>query len=384
MTGVPAAGHPRAGPRLRARRPRDPLLDARDHRARHRGRQRPLAHQPLAADRPRRALRLGPEPAARPEQRPGRRRHGRDPQQAARLPGRPGRHGGPRALRGGVGLQAPARARLAPVADVRRHGARRAQRRSTSSARTPRSPRPTPSARYALLEGLDFMIAQDILMTKTCEMADVVFPSHGVVVRVRRRDGDQLRAPRAADAQGDRPARARRATTSGSSASSRSASATTGASRRPRRRGTSCARSARCTRGMSYAAAGGAGRHPVAVPDEEHPGSPFLHGRLWDEPVGGPLAPFSVTPWAPPIDELDDDFPIRLTTGRRLDSYNTGVQSGLYRSPLRRGETLDLCAAGRREPRRRARRDRARSPRGAARSRRRCASTRACVRASPS
>src|SRR5690606_30602297 len=30
------------------------------------------------------------------------------------------------------------------------------------------------------------------------------------------------------------------------------------------------------------------------------------------------------------------------TTGRRLDSYNTGVQSGLYRSPLRRGETLDL------------------------------------------
>jgi anaerobic selenocysteine-containing dehydrogenase len=50
-----------------------------------------------------------------------------------------------------------------------------------------------------------------------------------------------------------------------------------------------------------------------------------------------------VTKWMPPIDELDDDFPIRLTTGRRLDSYNTGVQSGLYRSPLRRGETLDLC-----------------------------------------
>ena len=40
---------------------------------------------------PRRALRLGPEPAARAEQRPGRRRHGRDPQQAARLPGRAGR-----------------------------------------------------------------------------------------------------------------------------------------------------------------------------------------------------------------------------------------------------------------------------------------------------
>jgi formate dehydrogenase major subunit len=32
---------------------------------------------------------------------------------------------------------------------------------------------------------------------------------------------------------------------------------------------------------------------------------------------------------------LSDDYPIRLTTGRRLDSYNTGVQSGGYESPLR-------------------------------------------------
>ena len=30
---------------------------------------------------------------------------------------------------------------------------------------------------HALLGGLDFMIAQDILFTRTCEMADVVPPS---------------------------------------------------------------------------------------------------------------------------------------------------------------------------------------------------------------
>ena len=46
-----------------------------------------VADQPGAADRARRALRLGAEPAARPEQRPGRRRHGRHPEQAARVPG---------------------------------------------------------------------------------------------------------------------------------------------------------------------------------------------------------------------------------------------------------------------------------------------------------
>jgi formate dehydrogenase major subunit len=69
----------------------------------------------------------------------------------------------------------------------------------------------------------------------------------------------------------------------------------------------------------------------------------FLHGRLWEDPIQGPPAPFSVTPWVPPVDALDDQFPIRLTTGRRLDSFNTGVQSNLYSSPMRAGETIDLC-----------------------------------------
>jgi formate dehydrogenase major subunit len=31
-----------------------------------------------------------------------------------------------------------------------------------------------------------------------------------------------------------------------------------------------------------------------------------------------------------------------LTTGRRLDSFNTGVQSSRYHSPLRQGESIDL------------------------------------------
>ena len=76
--------------------------------------------------------------------------------------------------------------------------------------------------------------------------------------------------------------------------------------------------------------------------DEEHPGELFLHGRLWETPVSGPPAPFNVVEHVLPVDKLSDEFPIRLTTGRRLDSYNTGVQSGGYTSPLRRGESLDL------------------------------------------
>jgi anaerobic selenocysteine-containing dehydrogenase len=79
-------------------------------------------------------------------------------------------------------------------------------------------------------------------------------------------------------------------------------------------------------------------------PDEDHPGSQFLHARLWEEDRDkrGPRAPFSVTPFEPPVDELTEEFPLRLTTGRRLDSYNTGVQTGGYTSPLRRGETIEI------------------------------------------
>ena len=56
----------------------------------------------------------------------------------------------------------------------------------------------------------------------------------------------------------------------------------------------------------------------------------------------GPRAPFSAVEFEPPVDELTDEFPIRLTTGRRLDSFNTGVQTGEYTSPLREREALLL------------------------------------------
>jgi formate dehydrogenase major subunit len=95
-------------------------------------------------------------------------------------------------------------------------------------------------------------------------------------------------------------------------------------------------------RGMSYGRLEKLGGIAWPCPDESHPGSPFLHGRLWKDPVEGPRAPFSLSNYEPPVDALSDDYPIRLTTGRRLDSFNTGVQTGGYSSPLRRGESLDL------------------------------------------
>jgi formate dehydrogenase major subunit len=49
-----------------------------------------------------------------------------------------------------------------------------------------------------------------------------------------------------------------------------------------------------------------------------------------------------VVEYEPPVETASEDYPLVLTTGRRLDSYNTGVQTGALPSPLRRPETLDI------------------------------------------
>ncbi len=81
-------------------------------------------------------------------------------------------------------------------------------------------------------------------------------------------------------------------------------------------------------------------------PDLDHPGSPFLHGWLWEDDLGGRAgAPFSAVVAQGPKEELTLEFPLRLTTGRALDSYNTGVQSGAMNSPIRYGNALDMNPA---------------------------------------
>ena len=94
--------------------------------------------------------------------------------------------------------------------------------------------------------------------------------------------------------------------------------------------------------GMSYARLDELDGIPWPCYDEQHPGERFLHARLWENPVHGPRAPFAAVEHDPPVEALDDEYPLRLTTGRRLDSFNTGVQSGGYRSPMRQGERLDM------------------------------------------
>jgi predicted molibdopterin-dependent oxidoreductase YjgC len=95
--------------------------------------------------------------------------------------------------------------------------------------------------------------------------------------------------------------------------------------------------------GMSYARLEAEHGLQWPCPDENHPGELFLHSRLWEQPLIGPRVAFHPVEHDPPVERLSAEFPLRLTTGRRLDEYNTGVQTAGYASPLRRRESLDIA-----------------------------------------
>ena len=79
-------------------------------------------------------------------------------------------------------------------------------------------------------------------------------------------------------------------------------------------------------------------------PDESHPGSPVLHTRLW-ETVVEPKVAFRPTDYAPVAEPVDDAYPFVLTTGRRLEFFNTGVQTRFYPSARRQEEVVHIHPA---------------------------------------
>jgi predicted molibdopterin-dependent oxidoreductase YjgC len=195
---------------------------------------------------------------------------------------------------------------------------------------------------HKLLSNLDILIVQDIFMTQTARMADVVLPaansafeSEGTVTNSERR----VQRVRPAlvppgNAKDDIWIIAEIAKRLGYDWGDPSAHDVWEEVRRL----------SPMHAGMSWERLEELGGIQWPCPDESHPGTKFLHARLWSEDPAeqGMKAPFSVVLYEPPVDELDEDYPFRLTTGRRLDSYNTGVQTGGYTSPLRREETLDI------------------------------------------
>ncbi len=191
-----------------------------------------------------------------------------------------------------------------------------------------------------LMSGLEFLVVQDIFLTATAELADVVLPAANSALET---EGTVTNSER-------RVQRVRKALDPPGEARDDLAIIVELAQRMGMDFGWKTAEDvwnevrslSPVHAGMSYMRLEELGGLQWPCYDENHPGELFLHSRLWEDPVPGSRAPFVAVDHDPPVDRLDADFPIRLTTGRRLDSYNTGVQTGGYTSPLRRGESLDI------------------------------------------
>jgi len=192
-----------------------------------------------------------------------------------------------------------------------------------------------------VLEGLDMLVVQDIFLTRTAELADVVLPAsagwaetEGTVTNSERR---VQRSRKALEPPGDAKDDleiinmiADRMSPGWGNPSAgdmweevRAVSPMHG--------------------GMSWERLEEHGGLQWPCPTIDHPGTLFLHGWLWEPDLAGrDPAPFTVNEWRPHVDQVDDYYPLLMTTGRVLDSYNTGVQSDGYNSPIRSGETLDM------------------------------------------
>jgi predicted molibdopterin-dependent oxidoreductase YjgC len=191
-----------------------------------------------------------------------------------------------------------------------------------------------------LLRGLDFVVVQDILMTATAELADVVLPgaaswaeSDGTVTNSERRVQLCRKAL-------EPPGEARDDSMILQDIANRMGARwhyTSSEQIWDEVRSLSPLHA-----GMSYKRLAEHNGLQWPCYDESHPGERVMHWRLWKDPLHGPRVPFIPTAYEPPVDQIDEEYPFMLTTGRRLEFFNTGVQTALYDSARPQEEILEI------------------------------------------
>ncbi len=80
-------------------------------------------------------------------------------------------------------------------------------------------------------------------------------------------------------------------------------------------------------------------------PTEDHPGTFVMHERFHNQETVGKKSPFVPVDFTPPMELPDDEYPFTLTTGRRYESYNTHSQTRYYASGVKvkqTEETVDI------------------------------------------
>lgn len=169
------------------------------------------------------------------------------------------------------------------------------------------------------LESLDFMVVQDIFMTETAQLADVVLPSACFAEKEGTFSNTERRVQRVRKAV-EPPGQARddwRITAAISTAMGFPMGYDSAEQ--------IMAEIAKLTPsygGITYERIDRVGLHwPCPTPD--HPGTPVLHTVQF--PIG--KGKFHAIDYIPPAEQTDDAYPLYLTTGRIIYHYHTGTMT---------------------------------------------------------
>ena len=79
------------------------------------------------------------------------------------------------------------------------------------------------------------------------------------------------------------------------------------------------------------------------VVEKPQVGTKFLHAQLWEKEVKK-RAPFTPVDHEGPVEMPDEEYPFQLTTGRRLAFHNTGTMTQSYKKVKDPEELLEICA----------------------------------------
>jgi formate dehydrogenase (NADP+) alpha subunit len=80
-------------------------------------------------------------------------------------------------------------------------------------------------------------------------------------------------------------------------------------------------------------------------PSEDHPGTKILHAGFHNKEEGEKISSFVPVVYTAPLELPDGEYPFTLTTGRRLESYNTHSQTRFYADGVKirqKEETVDI------------------------------------------
>jgi formate dehydrogenase major subunit/formate dehydrogenase alpha subunit len=166
---------------------------------------------------------------------------------------------------------------------------------------------------------LDFLVVQDIFMTETAQLADVVLPSACFAEKEGTFSNTERRVQRVRQAvtppgqcKDDWWITCEVATRMGVSmqyADSRAIFE-------------EVVKVTPSYAGITYDRIENEGLH-WPCPTTEHPGTPILHGQQFTRGKGK----FHAIEWIPPAEQVDEDYPLYLTTGRVLYQYHTGTMT---------------------------------------------------------